>query len=111
MAISTQFCGKYCPGERVEPTIILQRIRVEWTKASRGASKRATIPDSSGCGYASCAPFGTGRSLYLDCDGNAANGCESSPSAPSTCGSCGTQCGAAFTCDEGSPGAYSCVHE
>lgn len=66
---------------------------------------------SSGCGYSSCASFGTGGGLYLDCDGNAANGCESSPAAASTCGSCGTDCGVAFTCDEGPPGAYACVHE
>jgi len=71
----------------------------------------AVCSPSGGCGYTSCAPFGTGGSLYLDCDGNTANGCESSPSAPSTCGGCGTQCGAAFTCDEGSPGAYACIHE
>jgi hypothetical protein len=63
------------------------------------------------CGYTSCAPFGTGGSLYLDCDGNTANGCETNPSAASTCGACGTHCGAAFTCEEGSSGAYSCFHE
>ena len=28
-----------------------------------------------------------------------------------TCGSCGNQCVAAFTCDQGSSGAYSCFHE
>jgi hypothetical protein len=66
---------------------------------------------SGGCGYTSCAPFGTGGSLYLDCDGNTANGCESSPSAASTCGGCGNQCGAAFYCDQTSPGVYGCVHE
>ena len=71
----------------------------------------AVCSPSSGCGYTSCAPLGTGGSLYLDCDGNTANGCESSPSAASTCGSCQTHCGAAFTCDEGPPGAYACVHE
>jgi hypothetical protein len=64
----------------------------------------------SGCGYTSCAPFGTGGSFYLDCDGNTANGCESNPSAASTCGSCGNRCGAAFTCEQGSSGAYACFH-
>jgi hypothetical protein len=62
-------------------------------------------------GVSNCGSCESGGSLYLDCDGNTANGCESSPSAPSTCGGCGTQCGAAFTCDEGSPGAYACIHE
>jgi hypothetical protein len=71
----------------------------------------AVCSASSGCGYTSCAPYGTSGALYLDCDGNTANGCESNPSAVSTCGSCGNQCGAAFYCDQGSPGAYSCIHE
>jgi hypothetical protein len=48
-------------------------------------------PDGT-CGYDMCAAFGGGPELYLDCDGNAANGCESSPDAIDTCGACGTAC-------------------
>jgi len=44
------------------------------------------------CTYDTCAPFSGGPGRYLDCDGDAANGCESSPNAPSTCGACGTSC-------------------
>jgi hypothetical protein len=48
-------------------------------------------PDGT-CSYDVCAAFSGGLGRYLDCDGNAANGCESSPDAIATCGACGASC-------------------
>jgi hypothetical protein len=71
----------------------------------------AVCSETSGCGYAACAPFDGAGNLYLDCDGDVANGCESNPSSDATCGSCTTQCGLRSACGLGSTGAYTCVHQ
>lgn len=69
-------------------------------------------PSSGGCTYTSCAPFDSYGNLYLDCDGNKANGCESNPSADATCGPCSNPCGSNFFCGQKTVGgAYSCVHD
>ncbi len=68
-------------------------------------------PSSGGCGYATCAPFDSYGNLYLDCDGNPANGCESAPSSDAHCGSCQNACGSNFFCGQSTPGVYVCVHD
>ena len=47
------------------------------------------------CGISSCSV------AYGDCDGNGANGCETSLTSPSNCGSCGNACGAGQICPAG----------
>ena len=68
-------------------------------------------PTSGGCTYATCAVANSAGYLYLDCDGNKANGCESDPSAEATCGSCTNSCSSEFSCELRSPGGYSCRND
>jgi len=61
------------------------------------APAHATATCAAGaCRVASC------DSGYVDCDGEAANGCESAPASdPRNCGGCGIVCGGAATCSAG----------
>lgn len=68
-------------------------------------------PTSGGCTYATCAVADSAGHLYLDCDGNKANGCESDPSAEATCGACTNSCLSEFSCELRSPGGYSCRND
>lgn len=67
-----------------------------------------------GCGSTTCTPCGGSNATlkctsgacaiaachtgWADCDGSAANGCESDLSLPTSCGSCGVVCGAGKVC-------------
>jgi hypothetical protein len=68
-------------------------------------------PSSGGCTYTTCLPFDDYGNLYLDCDGNGANGCETAPSSQAHCGSCQHACGSNFFCGQSTPGVYVCVHD
>jgi hypothetical protein len=71
----------------------------------------ASCSSNGVCTYSSCAAFDTLGNHYLDCDGNASNGCESDPSSAATCGACGMVCSGAYYCQAPPVGPilyYSC---
>jgi alpha-tubulin suppressor-like RCC1 family protein len=61
-----------------------------------GAGGQGGTAGTGGQGGAACAP------PTLDCDKDAANGCEVDPTGdPANCGACGAACGAGIPCDQG----------
>jgi hypothetical protein len=60
------------------------------------------------CTYDQCAPLPGGTGAFLDCDGDRTNGCEASPEAAATCGSCTNACRAGQACASNKDGTFTC---
>jgi hypothetical protein len=59
------------------------------------------LPRASGaCVEGACSGIGACDPMWMDCDGNAANGCETPMSDNGNCGACGVACEAPQTCLE-----------
>jgi hypothetical protein len=81
--------------------------------ANCGACGRACAPSNATgascstagvCAYTACMAYNADE-LYLDCDGNTANGCETDPTTGSNCGRCGNACAPGFDCIDRGLGA------